>query len=159
MLQRIAPGMVFSSSLKELESVLLSLASQVCTEVEQDSKQEEQSLIDRIIEYIDTHFTDHNLSLDTISCEFEISPSHVSRSFKDKTGINFVQYIWQKRLDRMIHQLKTTDTPLKDLIQEVGYLDTPNFIRKFKKETGLTPGQYRKQHRSTNNDEESGSAS
>lgn len=159
MLQRIAPGMVFSSSLKELESVLLSLASQVCTEVEQDSKQEEQSLIDRIIEYIDTHFTDHNLSLDTISCEFEISPSHVSRSFKDKTGINFVQYIWQKRLDRMIHQLKTTDTPLKDLIQEVGYLDTPNFIRKFKKETGLTPGQYRKQHRNTANDEESGSAS
>ncbi|MCM3782425.1 helix-turn-helix domain-containing protein [Neobacillus mesonae] len=160
MLQRIAPSMVFSSSLVELESVLLSLASQLCSEVEQESKQEEQSLIDRIVVYIDDHFTDHNLSLDTVAYEFEISPSHVSRSFKDKTGINFVQYIWQKRLDKVFQQLKTTDTPLKDLIQEVGYLDTPNFIRKFKKETGLTPGQYRKMHRVTaSDDEETGSAS
>ena len=159
MLQKIAPSMVFSSSLEELESVLLSLASQLCTEVELDSKQEEQSLIDRIVEYIDAHFTDHSLSLDTIAYKFEISPSHVSRSFKDKTGINFIQYIWQKRLDRIMHQLKMTDTPLKDLILEVGYLDTPNFIRKFKKENGFTPGQYRKMHRETTSNKETGSAS
>ncbi|WP_246310857.1 helix-turn-helix domain-containing protein [Paenibacillus xylanilyticus] len=159
MLQQIAPNMVFSSSLDELESVLLSLASQLCAEVNQDTQQEEQTLIDRIVDYIDTHFTDHNLSLDTLAYEFEVSPSHVSRSFKEKTGINFIQYIWQKRLDRVFHQLKTTDTPLKDLIQEVGYLDTPNFIRKFKKETGLTPGQYRKLHRTTTSDAGADSAS
>ncbi|MFS0871525.1 helix-turn-helix domain-containing protein [Paenibacillus xylanilyticus] len=159
MLQQIAPNMVFSSSLEELESVLLSLASQLCAEVNQDTQQEEQTLIDRIVDYIDTHFTDHNLSLDTLAYEFEVSPSHVSRSFKEKTGINFIQYIWQKRLDRVFHQLQTTDTPLKDLIQEVGYLDTPNFIRKFKKETGLTPGQYRKLHRTTTNDAGADSAS
>ncbi|MET3940887.1 two-component system response regulator YesN [Paenibacillus sp. PvP094] len=159
MLQQIAPNMVFSSSLEELESVLLLLASQLCNEVKKDTQQEEQTLIDRIIEYIDAHFTDHNLSLDTLAYEFEVSPSHVSRSFKEKTGINFLQYIWQKRLDRVFHQLKTTDTPLKDLIQEVGYLDTPNFIRKFKKETGLTPGQYRKLHRTTGSDAGTESAS
>ncbi|MEO2206990.1 helix-turn-helix domain-containing protein [Paenibacillus pabuli] len=159
MLHQIAPNMVFSSSLEELESILLSLASQLCNEVKKDTQQEEQTLIDRIIEYIDAHFTDHNLSLDTLAYEFEVSPSHVSRSFKEKTGINFLQYIWQKRLDRVFQQLKTTDTPLKDLILEVGYLDTPNFIRKFKKETGLTPGQYRKLHRTPGSDEGTESAS
>jgi len=159
LMQRLAPDMTVGGSLKELESVLLSLASQICAEVQQGALQEEQSLIDRIVDYIDAHYTEHSLSLDTLAYEFEISPSHVSRFFKEKTGINFLQYIWQKRLDMVVHQLKTTDTPIKDLIQEVGYLDTPNFIRKFKKETGLTPGQYRKLHRVTASDAESGSAS
>ncbi len=59
-------------------------------------------------------------------------------------GINFVQYVWRKRIEAAIAELTTTTDPLKDIIQRVGYLDTPNFIRKFKKETGHTPGQYRK---------------
>jgi AraC-like DNA-binding protein len=45
-----------------------------------------------------------------------------------------------------MRQLVATNDPLKDIINRVGYLDTPNFIRKFKKETGHTPGQYRKLH-------------
>lgn len=36
-----------------------------------------------------------------------------------------------------MHHLKTTNAPLKDIIIQVGYLDTPNFIRKFKKETAI----------------------
>ncbi|MNJ62772.1 DNA-binding transcriptional regulator AraC [compost metagenome] len=40
--------------------------------------------------------------------------------------------------------LINTSAPLKEIIEQVGYLDAPNFIRKFKKETGVTPGQYRK---------------
>lgn len=59
-------------------------------------------------------------------------------------GLNFIQYVWQKRLEEVIHQLRTTSDPLKDIILRVGYQDTPNFTRKFKKETGYTPGQYRK---------------
>ncbi|WP_306304772.1 helix-turn-helix domain-containing protein [Paenibacillus pini] len=59
-------------------------------------------------------------------------------------GLNFIQYIWQNRMEEVMHQLKTTNDPLKDIILKVGYMDTPNFIRKFKKETGYTPGQYRK---------------
>lgn len=61
--------------------------------------------------------------------------------------MNFTQYIWQKRMDEVIRLLLHTTDPLKDIITRVGYLDTPNFIRKFKKETGYTPGQYRKMHR------------
>jgi two-component system response regulator YesN len=49
-------------------------------------------------------------------------------------------------MEEVQRQLETTNDPLKDIIIRVGYVDTPNFIRKFKKETGYTPGQYRKLH-------------
>ncbi|MFD0715830.1 helix-turn-helix domain-containing protein [Paenibacillus sp. GCM10027626] len=131
---------------EEIESGLLSLACQICNQVEQINQHEEQSHMDKIVAYIDSHYKDYTLSLETIAVEFALSPSHVSRTFKEKTGTNFTQYIWQKRLDEVLHQLKTTNEPLKDIIIQVGYLDTPSFIRKFKKETGYTPGQYRKLH-------------
>ncbi|MBB3113386.1 AraC-like DNA-binding protein [Paenibacillus phyllosphaerae] len=146
LVQGIAPNMLYSSSLDELERGLLRLAAKICKQVEQRTQKEEQSVIERIAAYIDTHYCDMNLSLETIAFEFGISPSHLSRSFKEKTGVNFLTYIWKKRMEQVKHQLETTSDPLKDIIVKVGYLDTPNFIRKFKKETGCTPGQYRKMH-------------
>ncbi|GLX67066.1 helix-turn-helix domain-containing protein [Paenibacillus glycanilyticus] len=144
LIQEIAPHMIAGQSLDELERNLLHLAARLCEQVEQANQKEEQSLTDRMIAYIEAHFADNALSLESVASEFNLSPSHISRSFKDKMGVNFVQYIWQKRLEEVMHQLKTTDDALKDIIIRVGYVDAPNFIRKFKKETGYTPGQYRK---------------
>jgi AraC-like DNA-binding protein len=141
-----APGVVFSPSLEELERNLLKLASDICDQVVAKQRQQEQSLMDRIVDYVDRHFTDHMLSLESVAFAFSVSPSHVSRSFKEKTGVNFSQYVWQKRLDEVKRRLIATDDPLKDIIAQVGYLDAPNFIRKFKKAIGCTPGQYRKMH-------------
>lgn len=136
-----------------IEQNFYRLATQICTQVEQTHKKEEHSLMDHIVAFIDQHYVDHSLSLESVSAAFTISPSHLSRSFKDKVGINFVQYIWQKRLDKVKEQLVITSDPLKDIIQRVGYLDTPNFIRKFKKETGYTPGQYRQMNSNHPNSE------
>ncbi|WMT39467.1 AraC family transcriptional regulator [Paenibacillus sp. D2_2] len=117
----------------ELENSLLELASDACKQVEQNEHQEEQSIIDRIIIYIDEHYMNHTLSLDTVAFEFGISPSHASRTFKEKLGINFVQYVWQKRMEEVQSQLKSTNDSIKNIITNVGYMDAPNFIRKFKK--------------------------
>lgn len=140
----MAPAAIYGNSLDEIERTLLNLASRICNQVEQNNRKEEHSLMDRIAAYIDERYTDYSISLESVAFAFNVSPSHVSRSFKEKIGTNFIQYIWQKRLNVVIQQLKTTSDPLKDIILRVGYQDTPNFTRKFKKETGYTPGQYRK---------------
>ncbi|MFE6076486.1 helix-turn-helix domain-containing protein [Paenibacillus sp. NPDC057886] len=133
-------------TLEELENRLLSLASAICAQVEQNTETSEPSLMDDILAYVDKQFADYTLSLEHVALKFAISTSYLSRSFKDKTGSNFSQYIWQRRMDEVIRLLQSTSAPLKEIIEQVGYLDAPNFIRKFKKETGLTPGQYRKEH-------------
>ena len=131
------------SSLEELERGFMRLASCICTGVESLEKTKERSLLDQVLAFINERYADHTLSLETISQEHGISASHLSRSFKEKTGMNFTAYVWQKRVEEAKRQLDATADPLRDIIQRVGYMDAPSFIRKFKKETGLTPGQYR----------------
>ncbi|MFC6648501.1 helix-turn-helix domain-containing protein [Paenibacillus rhizoplanae] len=140
------PELTSFETLEELESRLLSLASAICAQVERNTENSESSLMDDILAYVDQQFADYTLSLEHVALKFAISTSYLSRSFKEKTGSNFSQYIWQRRVDEVIRLLENTSAPLKEIIEQVGYLDAPNFIRKFKKETGLTPGQYRKEH-------------
>lgn len=140
------PELTSFETLEELESRLLSLAADICTQVELNTKTSESTLMDDVLAYVDQQFADYTLSLEHVALKFAISTSYLSRSFKEKTGCNFSQYIWQRRADEVMRLLENTSAPLKEIIEQVGYMDAPNFIRKFKKEIGLTPGQYRKEH-------------
>ncbi|MFX3650480.1 MAG: helix-turn-helix domain-containing protein [Paenibacillus sp.] len=140
------PELTSFETLEELESRLLCLAADICAQVELNTKTSESTLMDDILVYVDQQFADYTLSLEHVALKFAISTSYLSRSFKEKTGSNFSQYIWQRRVDEVMQLLENTSAPLKEIIEQVGYMDAPNFIRKFKKEIGLTPGQYRKEH-------------
>jgi len=133
-------------TLEELESRLSSLAVRICSEAARQNETVQPSLVDDIVAYIEQNYADYTLSLEHVALKYDTSTSYLSRSFKEKTGYNFIQYIWQCRLKEVFHKLVHTSAPLKEIIESVGYLDAPNFIRKFKKETGYTPGQYRKMH-------------
>ncbi len=131
---------------EELEGQLQMLAIRICECAEHKQETEQVSLMDQIVAYVEEQYADYALSLEGMAQQFSISSSYLSRTFKEKTGVTFSQYIWQLRRDEVIRQITETDHPLKDIIVRVGYLDTANFIRKFKKEMGCTPGQYRKLH-------------
>jgi AraC-like DNA-binding protein len=141
-------------TLEELEDRLTSLAGSICQQVERNTETEQPSLIEDIVAYVDQKFADYTLSLEHVALKYSISISYLSRSFKEKIGHNFTQYIWQRRMEEVIRLLVNTTAPLKDIIEQVGYLDAPNFIRKFKKETGYTPGQYRKLYASSKKEQE-----
>ena len=94
-------------------------------------------------EYLDTNFSDLNLSLDQVAGLFNISPFQLSRDFKKNYNINFVDYISFLRIGKAKHLLAETDTKIKEIVEKVGYHDVANFIRKFRIIEGITPGQYR----------------
>ncbi|MGZ9583276.1 helix-turn-helix domain-containing protein [Paenibacillus marinisediminis] len=144
------PNITSFESLTELKQKLSLLMMQICEQSVRKTESEQYSLVDDIVAYIDQSYADYTLSLEHVALKYSISTSYLSRTFKERTGYNFSQYIWRRRLDEVIRLLLTTNEPLKDIITRVGYLDTPNFIRKFKKETGYTPGQYRKQYSKQN---------
>ena len=133
-------------TLEGLESRLSSLAMRICSEATHQTETVQPALMDDIVAYVEQNYADYTLSLEHIALKYDTSTSYLSRCFKEKTGFNFTQYIWQCRLKEVNRQLIHTSAPLKEIIESVGYLDAPNFIRKFKKETGYTPGQYRKLH-------------
>jgi YesN/AraC family two-component response regulator len=144
------PALASFDTLEEFENKLAVLAGEVCRQVNHQTETSQPSLIDDLVAYVDQNYADYTLSLEHIALRFSVSTSYLSRSFKEKTGMNFTQYIWLLRMNEVKRLLIDTNNPLQIIIERVGYLDAPNFIRKFKKDSGLTPGQFRKQHCQSN---------
>ncbi len=135
-----------SSDLKEhLSQIIVEL-----TKTEINKKQQSQQMTKQaLIEYMQKHFKENDLSLDKFAIEFNLSYSYISKVFKDETGQSFLSYLTQIRLKYIKEQLIETNLPIKEIVAEAGYNDTTNFMRKFKSIEGLTPGQYRAVHDKT----------
>lgn len=98
----------------------------------------------KVREYIGRHFADPNLSLSSLSFEFNINSKTLSRLFKEQFGENFVEYLMQTRIRQGKRMLAETDAPIQQISQEVGYLNALSFTRAFKKMEGITPLELRK---------------
>jgi len=94
-------------------------------------------------EYIRKNFADKDISLHSVAKEVNISPNHFSTVFSQETGETFISYITRVRLEHAKALLKTTQMRTSDVGYEVGYNDTHYFSYAFKKNTGMTPKEYR----------------
>ncbi|PYI57479.1 helix-turn-helix domain-containing protein [Paenibacillus flagellatus] len=95
--------------------------------------------------YLGEHYDNPDLSLQHLSEAFGIHGKTVSRLFKEEMGVNFIDYLSQIRIERAKELIAQSDESIQDITLRVGYLHPNTFIRSFKKQVGLTPGDYRKQ--------------
>lgn len=84
-------------------------------------------------------------SLRELADELQISPGYLSVRLKKQTGMNFSEYLMQIRLRKAQRMLRTTDKRIVDIAAQAGYPDQFYFSRLFKRATGMTPSEYRKQ--------------
>ncbi len=98
----------------------------------------------RLFAYIETHYADSNLSLDSLAEAFNLHPKYVSRYFKTQTEINYADYLAMVRIRHAKELLAAdTDVTLDDIAERVGLLSRQTFNRIFKRYEGMTPGAYR----------------
>lgn len=100
-------------------------------------------LRDNLLQYVEARYTDETLCLNQIADAFGLSPSYVSRYFKNQTGVALSEHIDALRMDRSRELLKAGELTVKEVVGRVGYSDPTHFIRKFKRKFGLTPQQYK----------------
>jgi AraC-like DNA-binding protein len=97
--------------------------------------------VEQAMLYIQQHYMD-NISLDSCAGYTGTSPFLLSKSFKRVTGINFIDYLTELRLDKAKELLRDTDLKMNDVAQQVGYQQS-YFNRIFKKQEDITPTRYR----------------
>ncbi|MDP4153880.1 MAG: AraC family transcriptional regulator [Bacillota bacterium] len=131
------------NSLSEFHEKLSNLTRDICSNVRQTEVQQSRQRANDLIEYVNQHFSEYNMSIENMARHFELSERYLRRFFKDETGCNFMQYVTMLRFNFIKKNLISTDTPVKDIVQSAGYSDVANFIRKFKSIEGVTPGQFR----------------
>lgn len=78
---------------------------------------------------------------------FDMSISHMSHKFKEQTSRNISDYITEKKFDYACELLCDTELSVKEITFITGYSHPYSFIRKFKQQYGMTPGEYRVEKR------------
>nr|AFM44654.1 response regulator [Caldanaerobius polysaccharolyticus] len=64
------------------------------------------NLIANVKKFIEENIGDSNLSLSYVAKHFYLNPSYLSRTFKKETGINFIEYLTNKRMEKAINLIK-----------------------------------------------------
>ena len=83
------------------------------------------------------------ISLGDISAVFFMSEGHLCRLFKKEMGMSIMAYVKRQRMLMAARLLRDSGASVSAIAQRVGVADPNYFCRAFKKETGLTPGEYR----------------
>ncbi len=83
----------------------------------------------------------------TMAADFMgLSPSHLSRVFKAHTGVCFIDYVTNRRVERAKSMLTRTDIPVLRIANSLNFQPVNYFSRVFKKQTGLTPSEFRRRY-------------
>lgn len=113
-----------------------------------DALQQNDQLVKDVKLYIVEHYSEFNLSLNTIALHFHTSPNVLGRIFKTLVGKPVFQYITQIRLKRAEELLLQSGFTNKEIALACGFENTSYFYSLFKQELGLTPSEYRKRRKS-----------
>lgn len=114
------------------------------------NRSEKDTLVQEITGYIENHLSE-NLSTHLLSNHFNIGASYLAKIFKEQNGRSPTEFIIHLRMEKARELLLTEpQMKTKDVAKIVGYSDALYFSRLFKKETGVSPSEYRETTSNTN---------
>jgi len=102
-----------------------------------------QSVIVKARQYIDSNFASADISLFSTAAYVGISPNHLSAVFVQETGEKYIDYLTKVRIEKAKQLLRDTTMKSADIAYETGFSDSHYFSNIFKKNTGLSPRDFR----------------
>jgi len=108
------------------------------------TRQEEKSSAVETVKKIITENLSVEISRDELAKQVYMSPDHLTKLFKKETGMSLSDYIINKRILLAKQLLTSTNLSVVEIAQRAGFSYSSYFVRIFKKKTGVTPQQYRK---------------
>jgi two-component system response regulator YesN len=109
------------------------------------TKNQYKDIIRHAKNFIDQHYMDANLSLNEVAIQVNLSPSHFSAVFSQETYQTFKEYLTEIRIRKAKEFLRMTPLRSIEISYRVGYNDPHYFSYVFRKNTGLSPSEFRSQ--------------
>ncbi|OIJ17322.1 hypothetical protein BKP37_02110 [Anaerobacillus alkalilacustris] len=135
----------FQTTCKLLESATflkMNLVSEEDIKNEYRTKYSPDAAIKKAKSYLQENFT-KEIGIEAVCEVVDLSVSYFSVLFKQKTGVTFLEYLTNLRMEHACVLLKTTDLKTYEIANMVGYSDQRYFSQVFKKRMHVTPSQYR----------------
>ena len=127
----------------EIESWFLAVARSAQAFLANRRKEHSEWKAEEAKEFIRTHYMDPGLSLRTICSALSISKSYLSTIFKTHTGMTVVEFLTNVRMEAAKELLAAESLKSYEVATRVGFRDAHYFSLTFKKQTGISPTEYR----------------
>lgn len=114
------------------------------------NQNEQLSRLNVLLGYINENFAD-NLSLDKLAEIVNVTPSYLSKSFKQLMGMTVSEYIKNLRLHQATILLSTTNDGTEMICEKCGFPNTHSFLTAFKEKYSTLPSRWRKENKSHSN--------
>lgn len=105
-----------------------------------------RTAVKRSIEHLQQHYQS-TWTVEQLAGLAQVARWSYTRMFKDMTGLIPLEYLNGIRIDRAKELLQKTDERLFHIAHHVGFSNEYYFSRRFKQAVGISPGQYRRNHR------------
>jgi len=110
-----------------------------------NSQKRYAGLIEQAKEYMNMKYEMSDLTLDKVASTVNVSPNYFSSLFNQETGMTFIEYLTDIRMERAKDYLRCSGKKITEIGFLVGYLDSHYFSYIFKKTQNCTPSEYRLQ--------------
>lgn len=122
------------------DAALLSVIDALAKQEEQAA--EDSRLEDDIISYLEAHYCDADLSLQSLTDRFNVSNKFLTILCKNRFEMTYLQYIQTKRIQKAAELLKEKRYTLAEIGDICGYTNPLTFRRNFKSIMGVNPSDY-----------------
>ena len=102
--------------------------------------------VEKAKHYLSDHLT-QEIRTGDIAAAVGLSPYHLSRLFKSHTGLTMREYLTKERIEAAKQLLAASDRTIPQIASLLRFCDQSYFTMVFRKLTGQTPGEYRKENR------------
>ena len=102
--------------------------------------------VEKAKHYLSDHLTQEIRTKD-IAAAVGLSPYHLSRLFKTHTGLTMREYLTKERIEAAKQLLAATERTIPQIASLLRFCDQSYFTMVFRRQTGQTPGEYRKANR------------
>lgn len=127
--------------LELLKKIILS----ICIKKKSSQNIKISKTIQIALDYINHHFNE-SIMLEELADICGLSPNYFSHMFKEQVGENYIDYLTEFRLVQAKQLLVSSGKSVKDIGNEIGYLDDKYFRKLFKNRFGVTPSKFRKEN-------------
>ena len=138
---------VLAESGKNMESAIAYAKKMISQAIEirdQNSGNKNRSILKTAVDFIDSHYMDEEISLNTVANVANVSSNHFSALFSQNMGQTFIEYLTTLRMNKAKELLRCTGMRSSEIAGEIGYKDAHYFSYLFKKTQVMTPSDYRK---------------
>lgn len=132
-----------SESVSDMLDTSMLIFHRLCICIAENQGHQSASKIDAILAYVEEQYANPAFSMGMVADHFRMNSAYLSYFFREQTGEKFTDYFRRFRIEKVKQLLQDTKFSVAAIAECVGYSNSNVLIRNFKRETGITPVQYR----------------